>query len=203
MPHKLCLTSIAWRTEIFQNKVSIGKHLPDFIWFWNIYLAIKVTKYRYNRKKKKEQVRGLLAGRGKERGKQALQEHRQQMQSSLTWSISKKSIMLDVHDKNNKNTHPNTWTSQESFCLPQKNRAKFIQLGFTCDSNKKSVFLFQKLNYYTTALGMWSDHWHFIYKKNKSRQNSTVVSFRSRFSTRKELCFHKIPWRFMEVTGTP
>lgn len=61
----------------------------------------------------------------------------------------------------------------------EKHRAKFIQLGFTCDLNnkKKSVFLFQKLNYYTTALGMWSDHWHFIYKKIKAGRTPQLSVF--------------------------
>lgn len=53
MPHKFCLTSIAQHTEMFQNKVLMGKNTCQPLDDSEIYLAIKVMKYRYNRKKKR------------------------------------------------------------------------------------------------------------------------------------------------------
>lgn len=103
------------------------------------------------------------------------------MQSFLTWSYLQKVNYVGCPWQNQWKQHtPQHLNITKLLCLPQKNTEPSLS---SWDSHviwttkKKSVLLFQKLNYYTTALGMWSDHWHFIYKKIKAGRTPQLSVF--------------------------
>lgn len=50
---------------------------------------------------------------------------------------------MPMQKQTNKKTQ--TWISQESICLPEKNRTKFIQLGLTGDSKKKWQYFYLRI----------------------------------------------------------